>query len=139
MEYKRFDNTIVLRMDPGEEIIETVKKVALKENIKLASVTALGATNDFTTGAYSIPEQKYYKTNRKGVFEIVSLVGNINTMDGEFYTHLHIACGDEEGHLFGGHLNEAYISATCEMFINVIDGTVDRVKDENIGINVFKF
>ena len=32
MEYKRFDNTIVLRMDRGEEVLETLREVALKEN-----------------------------------------------------------------------------------------------------------
>ena len=34
MEYRRFENTIVLRMDRGEEVLETLKEVALKENIK---------------------------------------------------------------------------------------------------------
>ena len=42
MEYKRFGNTVVVRMDKGEEIVEQVKQVALKENIKLAQVSALG-------------------------------------------------------------------------------------------------
>ena len=47
MEYKRFGNTVVVRMDKGEEIVEQVKQVALRENIKLAQVSALGATNNF--------------------------------------------------------------------------------------------
>ena len=34
MEYKRFGNTVVVRMDKGEEIVEQVKQVALKENIR---------------------------------------------------------------------------------------------------------
>lgn len=139
MEYRRFGNTIVVRMDPGEEITEQVKTVALKENIKLAHVNALGATNDFTIGAYSIPEQKYYSTNYKGVYEIVSLHGNINTMNGEYYSHLHMSAGDQNGKVLGGHLNKAVISATCEMFITVIDGSVDRIKDEKTGLNIFKF
>lgn len=31
MDYKRFDDTILVRMDRGEEILEQVKAVALKE------------------------------------------------------------------------------------------------------------
>ena len=139
MEYKRFGNTIVVRMDPGEEIVEQVRNVSLKENIQLASITAIGAINHLVAGVYSVPEQKYYKNEFNGVYEITSLVGNISTMNGENYIHLHITCGDEKGNCIGGHLNEARISATCEMFINVIDGTVDRVKDEKTGLNVFKF
>ena len=48
MEYKRFGNKIIVRIDKDEEILEQVKKLALKENIRLAAVQALGATNSFT-------------------------------------------------------------------------------------------
>ena len=48
MEYRRFNNTIVQEIDKGEEILEQIKEIADKENIKLANINALGATNDFT-------------------------------------------------------------------------------------------
>ena len=57
MEYRRFGSDIVARMDKGEEILAQIKEIALKESIKLASVTALGATNDFTVGVYKIDEK----------------------------------------------------------------------------------
>ena len=139
MEYKRFNNTIVARIDKGEEILDKIKEIALKENIKLASVRALGATNDFTVGVFKTDEKKYYSNEFKGNFEIVSLTGTINTMDGEFYTHIHMSAGNDKGEVFGGHLNKAIVSATCEMVINIIDGKVDRYFDEEIGLNLFKF
>ena len=139
MEYKRFNKTIVVRIDRGEEILDKIKEISLKENIKLASVSALGATNDFTVGVYKVDEKKYYSNEFKGNFEIVSLTGTINTMNGEFYTHIHMSAGNEKGEVFGGHLNRAMVSATCEMIINIIDGEVDRYHDEEIGLNLFKF
>ncbi len=139
MEYKRFGNKIVARIDRGEEILDNIKKIALKENIRLANVNALGATNDFTVGVYNLDEKKYYSNSFKGAFEIVSLTGSINTMNGEFYTHIHMACGNDKGEVFGGHLNRAIVSATCEMFIDIIDGEVDRFKDDVTGLNLFKF
>ena len=63
----------------------------------------------------------------------------ISTMDGEFYAHLHISAGNEKGEVFGGHLNRAVVSATCEMVITVIPGVVDRRYSEEIGLNLFQF
>ena len=122
MEYKRFDNTIIARIDKGEEILEQLKVIAINENIKLASINALGAIDDF-----------------KGYYEITSLTGTISTMDGEYYAHLHMSAGNEKGEVFGGHLNRAVVSAVCEMVISVIDGKVDRIYDEGTGLNIFKF
>lgn len=139
MEYRKFGNTIVARIDRGEEILAAVREIARTENILLASVSALGATNDFTVGVYNVDEKQYHANDFKGNFEIVSLTGTINTMDGEFYTHLHMSAGDEKGQVFGGHLNRAVVSAVCEMVITVIDGVVDRRFSEEIGLNLFRF
>ncbi len=139
MDYRRFKNTIVCRIDKGEEILEKIKEIALKENIKLANINALGATNDFTVGVFKTEEKKYYSNEFRGDFEIVSLTGTINTMNGEFYTHIHMSAGNDKGEVFGGHLNRAIVSATCEMVINIIDGVVDRDFNDEIGLNLFKF
>lgn len=139
MEYRRFGNTIVARIDRGEEILAAVREIAGAEHIQLASVSALGATNDFTVGVYNVDERQYHANDFKGNFEIVSLTGTINTMDGEFYTHLHMSAGNEKGQVFGGHLNRAVVSAVCEMVITVIDGVVDRRFSEEIGLNLFRF
>ena len=139
MDYRRFGKTIVMRIDKGEEILTQLKAMALKENIQLASVRALGATNDFTVGVFKVDEKKYYANHFTGDFEIVSLTGTISTMNGEYYAHLHMSAGDEQGRVFGGHLNKAIISATCEMVVEVIDGRVERTHDADVGLNLFKF
>lgn len=139
MEYRKFDSIIIARIDKGEEILEKVKEIASKENIKLASISALGAVNDFTVGVFKTDEKKYYSNSFQGCFEITSLTGTINTMNGEFYTHIHMSAGNEKGEVLGGHLNRAIVSATCEMVITIIDGSVDRYFDEEIGLNLFKF
>ncbi len=139
MDYRRFGDTIVARFDRGEEILEQLRAVCLREQVKLAEVSALGAVNDFTVGVFNTGT-KQYKANRfEGAFEIVSLTGTVSTMDGEYYAHLHMSAGDAEGKVFGGHLNRAVISATCELILRVIDGRVDREADPEVGLNLFRF
>lgn len=139
MEYKRIENTIIARIDKGEEITEKLKEIAEKENIKTAAVQALGAIGSFTAGAFKPLEKQYVSNEFKGNFEIVSLTGTITSLNGGFYSHLHISAGNEKGEVFGGHLNSAFVSATCEMVINIFPGEIERQFNEEIGLNLLKF
>ena len=139
MEYRRFQDILVVRIDKNEDIIEQVRRVAEQEQIKLASVRALGAVDDFTVGVFDTKTKTYASNRFQGAFEIVSLTGTISTMDGAFYLHLHMSAGDSTGSVFGGHLNRANVSATCEMVIQIIPGKVDRAFSEEIGLNLFRF
>ena len=139
MDYKRFGDKIVARIDRTEEVHEKLKEIALKENIKLASVYGLGATDDFTIGIFSVSKKDYKERNFKGEFEILSIIGSISTLDGEYYPHLHISASNGDGNVFGGHMKSARISVTCELTINIIDGVVERQKDPETGINIYKF
>ena len=139
MEYRRFGDTVVARIDKGEEIVEQVMELVSRERIALASVRALGAVNRFTAGVFKTEEKEYLSNEFQGSFEIVSLTGTVNTMEGRPYCHLHISAGNEKGEVFGEHLNRAEVSATCELVMQVIDGQVDRRFDPDIGLNLFKF
>lgn len=139
MQYKRFGDTIVVRIDRGEEIVAKIKEAALQENIQCASVQAIGATNEFEAGAYDLDNKKYNSIQYTGVLEIVSLLGTIDRKNGEYYAHFHIAAANENGHVYGGHLNSARVSATCEVVIREIKGQIDRIVDENTGLNLWKF
>lgn len=139
MEYRRFGETYVIRMDKGEEILTKLRELSEKEGIRLASVEALGAVGDFTVGVFRTAEKQYHASRFTGDYEIVSLTGTVNTMDGCFYCHLHMSAAGEDGQVVGGHLNRAEISATCEMILRLIDGTVDRKKDPETGLNLFRF
>ena len=139
MEYRRFGDTIIARMDKGEEITAQVRKIAEAEQIGLASIEALGALNDFHVGLFDVNEKKFHGNHFHGAYEMVSLIGTINTMNGEFYTHLHMCAADENANVYGGHLVDATISATCEMVIRILDGTVDRQFNDEVGLNLFKF
>ena len=61
MEYRKFSNTYIVRMDPGEEILEQVKILSQAESITLASVQALGAVNDFTVGVFHTDTKEYQR------------------------------------------------------------------------------
>ena len=139
MEYRRFNDTLIIRMDRGEEIVAQLCAIAERESVRLASVEALGAVNDFTVSVYNVAEKQFYRNRFEGAYEIVSLTGTLTTRNGKVYPHLHMSAGDQTGAVFGGHLNSAVVSATCEMVVRVLDGTVERETDPQVGLNVFRF
>ena len=139
MDYRKFKNQYVIRLDRGEEIVESLKKIADKENIKLAYLTGIGAVGKVTAGVFDTKEKVFKGHTWEGDLEVVSIGGNINTMNGETYVHFHISVADEQGNVFGGHLQEAVISGTGELVLTEIDGREDRKFDEEMGRNVFDF
>lgn len=139
MEYKRFGNKYFIRMDKGEEIVETIKEFCRIEHITLGWVKGIGAVNEVRIGLFKPEEKKYYSTALIGDYEITSLLGNISTMNGDVYLHLHINLSDIEYKTYGGHLNSAIISVTGEIMVEAVDGMLEREFNEKAGINLFKF
>lgn len=139
MEYRKFEDTFVVRLNKGEEVIESLKELCQREDIKLAEITGLGASNLVEIGVFNVNTKEYNTKVFEGMFEITSLIGNATRKDGEVYLHIHINFGDEEGIVKGGHLVRTIISATSEIIIRKIYGEVERKLSDEIGLNLLKF
>ncbi|MDD2427031.1 MAG: DNA-binding protein [Eubacteriales bacterium] len=142
MEYKEIADTIILRVDPGEDIVAAVETACSECEVKLGSIMGIGACNDVEIGIYLVEEQRYARKTIREEMELTSLLGNVSTMDGELYIHLHANFGNDKMEDLGGHLNRAIVSGTGEIIINKIAGTasgIDRKKSPVTGINELKF
>ena len=135
MDYKNYGSTIVVRLDKGDEIARSLLEVAKKEKCGFASLTGIGAVDDFEVGIFDLEKGSYNRIRYTGDYEINALVGNLTTKDGKPYLHVHITCTGNDGNVVGGHLFEGKISLTGEIFIQVVAGVADRKFDETVGIN----
>ena len=132
-----------LRLDKGEELVATLKDYCQQEKVALGQINGLGAVGSFVVGLFEPEKKEYLSGEHEGAFEIVGLTGNVTKMKGQTYLHLHASFADQENKVWGGHLNEAWISATGEIWISEICGAgvedVDREFSEEIGLNLLKF
>lgn len=140
MEYRKFGNTVAVRLDPGEEIAESLMAICKREGIGLAAVTGLGAVNAAQLGIFDTEKKQYHSRTYEGMYEIASLMGSVSRKDGEPYLHLHMVIGNPEtGECHGGHMNRSVISATGEIFLQLIDGSAGRKFHEGVGLNLMEF
>jgi len=136
MKLRKFGNKLVVRIDKGEEIVETLTQLCKKNKIKLGSVSGVGGIERVTVGSFKAKTKEYFSQELIGDYEITNLIGNISTMKGKIYLHLHITISDSNNNAFGGHLNSAIISTTGEIIIEEIEGEIEREFNEEVKLNL---
>ncbi len=139
MDYQRFNQDILLRVDVGEELMESVEKVVKEESIALATVSGIGALKSTVLGIYDVKERTYDEVHLDEFMEMSALLGNITTKEGTPYLHLHVTLGNRQGQGFAGHLKKGVVGGTAEILIHVLEGSVERKVCEKTGINIFDF
>ncbi len=136
MKFKKIGSKWIVRIDKGEEIVETLKKFCKDNKIKLGTISGIGATDRVTIGLFNTKNKQYHSQELIGDYEITNLSGNISTMNGEIYLHLHISLADSKYNAYGGHLNSAVISGTGEIVIEEIEDIIEREFNEEAGLNL---
>lgn len=139
MKYRYYGDRLLVRLDRGEEVMASLLSLAEKENIRLASVQGIGAADQACLGVYDLKERVFRSNDFSGVYEITSLLGSIDRLNGKPRLHLHMNIADSEGRAYGGHLNSARISITCEIMLTLLPGTAERTLDEETGIYIWDF
>lgn len=140
MEYRKFGSDYVLHIQKGEEILSCIQSVCERENIFLGTVSGIGAVGEITLGVFNREKFAYESETYTGDMEIGGCSGNISTMDGKVYLHVHAVIGNPaKGFCMGGHMSRGVVSLTGEFILHQISGKVDREYSPEIGLNLFRF
>jgi predicted DNA-binding protein with PD1-like motif len=135
MKYRQLaEHTSTLIIDKGEDVISTITEVAKDNNIQNAFLSGLGAVEKISCGYYNLEEKKYYFINYEGLFEVVSMTGNIMLKEGQPFVHLHAVFTDENNQAFGGHVEEMRVGVTLEVQLNLVSGNIRREYNQDIGL-----
>lgn len=133
---KKIDGTTwIIRLMKGEELITEIRQFCRENDIFLGWFTGLGAVKEVELATYLHEQKKYESTTLTGSLEIISLHGNITSVDEAPYLHIHMGISTEDNRMLGGHLNKAVIHPTCEIILYAYEGKVTRKKDPDTGLN----
>lgn len=128
MRYKKFADTIVVRLETGDDIHCSLREICKNENVTMGTLTGFGGINYIKVGIWNNQKNDYdYMVVNDRSMELTNLTGNITMLNGESNTHIHVTAADNTFRVFGGHLVEGIVQNLMEIYIYSGEGRIDRV------------
>jgi len=136
MRFKQINNGYIIRLEKDEKIIETLTGFLKKKKIKSGYFSGIGAVSKSEIAHFSLDRKEYSYKALNGPLEITSLLGNIATSGSQVIIHAHITLSDSKMNVYGGHLKEAAIGATCEIILKKNNKNLNRKLDKTTNLNL---
>lgn len=127
---------IIITLKKGDSLVKKLLEYCGNNNIKSSWVSGIGALSEATLALYHLDQKTYSIKTINGPLEIASLSGNIGLLDGKIVSHLHLVVSDQNMNAHGGHLEEATVAATCEIYLQILPKQIIRRYNQEIGLNL---
>lgn len=124
------------RLPQGADLLEALNEFCAQQNITAGEVRAIGALTKAALGFYNQQNREYEYLTLDRPLEIVSLIGDVSLKDDRPFVHAHVALGDGQGRLWGGHLAPGSDIFACEVVIVEYETTepFERQFDQGTGL-----
>jgi predicted DNA-binding protein with PD1-like motif len=133
MKFKKInDNLYIIRLEVGEEIVAEVVSFCKDLDIDSAEINAIGAVGEAILKHYCVGDKEYSEKHYDEEMEIASLFGIVTSIG----LHAHIVLSNNKMQTFGGHLEAARVSATCEIVLRRIPEKLNRRHDDFTGLKL---
>jgi len=128
-------NRWLLRLERGEELMQTVRVWMGDADVDAAVLHGIGAALSAELGHYQLAEKRYQAFVVAEPTEVLSLLGNLGRLDDDAPApHVHATLARHDGSAIGGHVMTLTVGATLELDIEVFPGRLSRRLDEEIGL-----
>ncbi len=137
MEVVRDGPFVMLRLENGEDILESVIHAVGSERSTMAVTTGLGMIADFELGFFD--RGTYIRKSIDAPHELLCLQGSISS-EGDNRVHIHATVADKEHRAFGGHLLRGKVWMSNEILLMKLDGVRSkRALDPELKVGVLHF
>jgi len=134
MQSKEESSLVFIRLFPGEDIYQELKKACQKHKVQTAVVlSGLGQLKRFELG-YFKEKGNYVPEEFEKPHELLSLTGNVSKQRGGYNFHLHAVLGNEEKKVVGGHLFKGEVEVTNEIVLLKTNVKIERKLEESTGL-----
>jgi predicted DNA-binding protein with PD1-like motif len=134
MRFQQFGDRFQLRFESGEAIADGLLAWLREQGVGYATLTGLGAVRHATVSYWNAETQDYEQHELDRQMEVVSLIGNATIKDGSPFTHIHVALGQSDLSIVGGHLNDLVVNPNLEIWLRRETESVHRTLDPVCGL-----
>lgn len=132
---KRIETLYLLRLEPGEEAVATLRGWMEEERAGFATVQAIGAFERAVLAHFDVSARAYRHIPVTEQVEVVALGGNLSWGEGEqAVAHLHAVLSLADGRTLGGHLIEGIVQPTLEVVVTPKTERLRRRRDPASGL-----
>lgn len=131
---KAGERVYVLVFDRNDEILSGLTDFAIKYKVQAAHFTGIGAIKDATVGWLDLSAKAYHPIHVNEQVEVLSMIGDVATFNGKPVVHAHMVLGKRDGSTVGGHLWEAHVNPTLEVFVSVDAVPLQKKPDAESGM-----
>lgn len=136
MRYQRFGERYIVRLESGEQAIETLTAFLADQAIEFANLSGAGAVRWARLAYWNASTQHYEDRDIEEQLEVVSFQGNSSLKDGKPFLHLHAVLARRDFTTIGGHVRELRVHPTCEVWLRTEDVPVRRTRDDANGLDL---
>jgi predicted DNA-binding protein with PD1-like motif len=124
--------------EQGDEVLAGLQKFAEEKQLSASSFSAVGAFSDVVLGWFDWERKDYRRIAVKEQVEVLSLLGDVTLDKEKRKVHAHVVVGLSDGAAKGGHLLEAHVRPTLEVFVQETKGELRRAYDPVAKIALIK-
>jgi predicted DNA-binding protein with PD1-like motif len=120
----------------GDEVLSGLTDFAIQYKIGAAHFTGIGAISGATVGWLDLSIKAYRPIHVDQQVEVLSMIGDVATFNGKPIVHAHLVMGRQDGSTVGGHLWEAHVNPTLEVFVSVDAVGLKKKADDASGMKL---
>lgn len=140
MRFRQIDSqpkTFVLVFQTGDELASTLSRFATEHSLSAASFKAVGGCSSVRLAWFNWETKRYQPSVALDEqVELLSLIGSVALVEseGKPVVHAHAVIGKKDGTAHGGHLLEACVRPTCELFLTESATPLKKFPDRESGL-----
>ena len=128
-----------LVFDTDDPVVESLERFMDEHDLRSGHLTALGAFRRATLAYFDWERKEYLEIPVEEQVEVASLTGSLaRDEEGSPRVHVHCVLSRRDGTAVAGHLVEARVRPTLELFLDTSDATLVRRPDEESGLELIR-